>query len=97
MVGQLWQRVIPHIRVVEKPPFQYALLITSTFAPKALHLWSHLYSLPVVLYVLYMPTFVALDVVNAIWFWCLVHAGQGRSRTKTTALIGVFRGFVWYG
>lgn len=88
---QMWQRFIPDVRVFWKPPFQYALLVTSTFAPKLLHLWSHVYSLPVVLYVLYMPTFLALDVVNALLFWVLVHAGQGRARTKWTALIGGLR------
>ena len=90
------QRWVPDIRVFWKPPFQYALLVTSAFAPKLLHLWSHVRSLPVVLYVLYMPTFLALDAVNALFFWALVHAGQGRARSKWTALLGVLKVVVWY-
>ena len=91
---QLWQKVIPDIGVFWKPPFQYALLVTSTFAPKLLHLWSHVNSLPPVLYILYMPTFIALDVVNAFMFWILVHMGQCRTRTRTSAFVGVARGII---
>lgn len=90
------QRFVPDVRVFWRPPFQYALLFASAFAPKLLHLWSHVSSLPPVLYVLYLPTFVALDVVNAALFWVLVHLGPSRTRPRLAALVGVLRAVVWY-
>jgi len=51
-------------------------------------------SLPIVLYVLYMPTFLALDVVNAFLFWLLVHLGQSRTRTRIALAIAIVRGVI---
>ncbi|KAH8599215.1 alkaline-phosphatase-like protein [Bisporella sp. PMI_857] len=71
-------------------PFQYALLVTSSLAPKLLHLWSHRYSLPPVLYLLYMPTFLGLDIINAVLFWILVHVGHARP----SLLLKIVRGLI---
>lgn len=54
-------------------PFQYSLLSTSVLSAKLLHLYSHIKSLPPVLFILYLPTFLALDVAIAFTFWLLVH------------------------
>ncbi|TVY46973.1 hypothetical protein LOCC1_G002871 [Lachnellula occidentalis] len=56
------------------PPFQYSLLVIAAAVPKLLHLYSHVTSLPPLLYLLYLPTFIALDVLNAVLFWILVQA-----------------------
>lgn len=53
-------------------------------------------SLPVVLYVLYMPTFLALDALNVGLFWGLVHVGQGMGMGKGKGRAGRWRGS-WLG
>lgn len=55
-------------------PFQYSLLVIATTTPKVLHLYTHITSLPPLLYLLYLPTFLALDVLNALLVWLLIHA-----------------------
>jgi hypothetical protein len=61
------------VRQMWRPPFQFALLIIAATTPKLLHLYSHLSSLPPLLYLLYTPTFLALDALNAVLFWAIVH------------------------
>lgn len=41
----------------------YTLLVVSLVTSKLLHLFSHLTSLPIVLFLLYMPTFILPDVL----------------------------------
>jgi hypothetical protein len=76
----------------ERIHFQYALFMTSILAPKFLHLYSHIRSLPPLLYVLYLPTFLAVDFVSAALFWGLVHLnGHGKRWT----LLALLRGLFW--
>ncbi|CAG8956087.1 hypothetical protein HYFRA_00011871 [Hymenoscyphus fraxineus] len=75
-------------RQLFRPPFQYSLLIITATTPKVLHLYSHLSSLPPLLYLLYLPTFLALDLFNGVVFWALVHL---TSRGGVSVLLTVFR------
>lgn len=85
------QRALPWHRC-EKVPFQYALLMTAVLAPKLLHLNTHLHSLPPLLFVLYLPTFLAVDFVSAVLFWILVHLnGHG----KAWMLLGLAKALIW--
>jgi hypothetical protein len=82
---QPWHRV-------EKILFQYALLMTAVLAPKFLHLYSHLHSLPPLLFTLYLPTFLAVDCLSAVLFWFLVHLnGHGKAWT----LLALARSLSW--
>lgn len=72
MLSRMVQSILD-IRNFWKPPFQYSLLVIAATTPKLLHLYSHTTSLPPLLYLLYLPTFLALDVLNAALFWSLVH------------------------
>jgi hypothetical protein len=54
------------------------LLLTPVLSAKFLHLYSHITSIPILLYLLYLPTFLALDVVNALLFWIVVHISTHR-------------------
>ncbi|KAL3420939.1 sulfatase domain protein [Phlyctema vagabunda] len=55
-----------------RSPFQYSILCTALISSKTVHLYNHLTSLPP-LFVLYLPTFFAIDIVLAGFFWVLVH------------------------
>lgn len=72
---------------------QYSILITSVLAAKFLHLYIHSTSIPFLLYCLYMPTFMAIDIINAILFWVIVHLN---SSGKLSILLGLSRGIFWY-
>ena len=77
---------------VERIPFQYALLMTAVLIPKFLHLYTHLHSLPPLLFALYLPTFLAVDVLSAVLFWILVHLnGHGKAWT----LLALGRSLIW--
>lgn len=77
----------------DRVPFQYALLITSVLSAKLLHLYSHVTSLPTLLFILYLPTFLTLDVVDAVIFWVLVHL---RVHGRTSILLTLARGAIWW-
>jgi hypothetical protein len=51
------------LQALAKPKFQFALFFVAFFVAKLLHLGSHAASLPVVLYLLYTPTFFLPDVL----------------------------------
>ncbi|KAH7065072.1 hypothetical protein B0J12DRAFT_639019 [Macrophomina phaseolina] len=68
-----------------EPPFwqlraksQFTLLFVSSFAAKLIHLYSHRSSLPILLIVLYTPTFLLPDVLLVL-FGKFVY-GHNRSR-----------------
>lgn len=44
----------------------YSILVTASWAAKIIHLGSHRHSLPILLFVLYLPTFFLPDVALAI-------------------------------
>ncbi|KAH8807249.1 alkaline-phosphatase-like protein [Xylogone sp. PMI_703] len=78
--------LISRFRSAWTAPFHYSTLLTATLLPKLLHLYTHRTSLPCLLVLLYLPTFLALDVVNAAVFWALVQVNARRR-----PLLGVFR------
>lgn len=80
-------------RQVFRPPFQYSLLVSATVLPKLLHLYGHLTSLPPLLILLYLPTFLALDVVNAATFWIVAHANIPTSFSRGSIVIQLVGGF----
>ncbi|RDL38121.1 uncharacterized protein BP5553_05554 [Venustampulla echinocandica] len=67
--------------------FQYSVIVTSILLAKVLHLFSHVTSLPPLLFLLYLPTYLALDVVAAAATWNLVHL-------KCHGLLSVFLSLV---
>ena len=92
MKGQAARDICPTLRRFWKTPFQYALLVTSVLFAKLLHLYSYIASLPPVLFILYLPTFLALDVVIALTFWLLVHiTAHGRA----WILLALVRSAIW--
>jgi hypothetical protein len=92
MAPRTFQTVFLDLRQFWKPSFRYSLLITSTLAPKILHLYLHFTSLPVLLYVLYLPTFLVPDVLNALLFWLLVHL---KAHGTPMVLLAVSRFVIW--
>lgn len=58
---------------------QFALFFVSSFAAKLLHLYSHRSSLPILLFLLYTPTFLLPDVL-LILFGRLVVYRPNRGR-----------------
>ena len=93
MSGQAARDVYPTLRRFWKAPLQYALLVTSVLVAKLLHLYSHITSLPPVLFILYLPTFLALDVVIALAFWLLVHI---TAHGRVWILVALVRNATWY-
>lgn len=88
-----FQPVFLDLRQFWKSPFQYSLLVTSTLVPKLLHLYLHFSSLPVLLYVLYLPTFLAPDALNAMLFWGLVHLN---THGRVSMVLALTKGMIWY-
>lgn len=88
MGAHLLSSVNSRLRQSWTVPFHYSILVTAALIPKLLHLYTHIASLPCLLTLLYLPTFLALDIVNAAIFWVLVHLN---ARGKISVLLGAFR------
>jgi hypothetical protein len=52
---------------------QFALFFVSYFTAKLLHLGSHAGSLPILLYILYFPTFLLVDVLLLVLSKLLIY------------------------
>ena len=85
-------RAPPTLRRFWRTPFQYSLLMTAVLFAKLLHLYNHVSSLPILLYLLYMPTFLALDAVNVVLFWTIVHI---TAHGRIWILLALVRGIFW--
>lgn len=72
--GQIWP-----LSVLLRTKDQFALFFVSSFAAKLLHLYSHRASLPILLIILYTPTFFLPDVVLLLFNKLVVYR-QNRSR-----------------
>lgn len=72
--GQIWP-----LSVLLRTKDQFALFFVSSFAAKLLHLYSHRASLPILLIVLYTPTFFLPDVLLVLFNKLVVYR-QNRSR-----------------
>lgn len=60
-----------------RPKNQLALFFVSYFTAKLLHLGSHAGSLPILLYVLYFPTFLLVDVLLLVFSKVLIYKQNG--------------------
>jgi hypothetical protein len=75
------------LQIILRPKNQFALFFTSYFIAKILHLGSHVGSLPILLYLLYFPTFILQDVILLVGSKILVYRQNG----------GVFRRIIGGG
>lgn len=60
-----------------RPKNQLALFFVSYFTAKLLHLGSHAGSLPILLYILYFPTFLLVDVLLLVFSKVLIYKQNG--------------------
>jgi hypothetical protein len=71
-----------------RPKNQFALFFVSYFVAKLLHLGSHASSLPIVLYLLYFPTFLLQDVGLLVGSKVLIYRHNGGQVTTTRKCMG---------
>jgi hypothetical protein len=64
-------------QVLLRPRNQFALFFVSYFTAKLLHLGSHAGSLPILLYLLYFPTFLLPDVLLLVLSKLLIYRHNG--------------------
>lgn len=64
-------------QVILRPKSQFALFFVSYFTAKLLHLGSHAGSLPILLYLLYFPTFLLPDFLLLVGSKILVFRHNG--------------------
>jgi len=60
-----------------RPKHQFSLFFVSYFTAKLLHLGSHASSLPILLYVLYLPTFLLPDFLLLVVGKVLIYTQNG--------------------
>lgn len=77
-------------QVILRPKNQFALFFVSYFTAKLLHLGSHVGSLPVLLYLLYFPTFILPDVLLLVSSKILVYRHNGSQQSIIRRSIGAF-------
>jgi hypothetical protein len=65
------------LQALAKPKFQFALFFVAFFVAKLLHLGSHAASLPVILYILYTPTFLLPDVLLLVGSKIVIYRFNG--------------------
>ncbi|KAF2135824.1 uncharacterized protein K452DRAFT_280927 [Aplosporella prunicola CBS 121167] len=73
---------------------QYSLFIVSSFASKLLHLYTHRASLPILLTLLYTPTFLLPDALLITFGRLLVYRQNYRRFTAPARLLGAFLAFL---
>ncbi|KAH7079478.1 alkaline-phosphatase-like protein [Paraphoma chrysanthemicola] len=71
-----------------RPKSQFALFFVAFFIAKLLHLGSHFASLPIVLYLLYFPTFLLPDVLLLVGSKLLVYRHNGGQASTIRKCIG---------
>ncbi|CAO2648233.1 Nn.00g075000.m01.CDS01 [Neocucurbitaria sp. VM-36] len=64
------------------PKHQFAIFFVASFVAKLLHLGSHAASLPILLYVLYFPTFLFPDLILLVGSKLLVYTTQNGGQTS---------------
>jgi hypothetical protein len=78
------------LQAVARPKNQFALFFVGSFTAKLLHLGSHFASLPIVLYILYLPTFLLPDFLLLVGSKVLVYRlNGGRFATARNVLGGI--------
>jgi hypothetical protein len=73
------------VQALSRTKTQFALFFVAFFSAKLMHLGSHAGSLPIVLYLLYTPTFLLPDVLLLVCSKVLVyrlHGGQASAIRK---------------
>lgn len=78
------------LQVILRPKNQFALFFVSYFTAKLLHLGSHAGSLPILLYLLYFPTFLLPDVLLLVTSKVLIYRHNGSQPSALRRWIGVF-------
>lgn len=71
-----------------RPKNQFALFFVSFFVAKLLHLGSHALSLPILLYILYFPTFVLPDIALLIGSKIFLYTHNGGHISTVKKAIG---------
>jgi hypothetical protein len=71
-----------------RPKSQFALFFVAFFVAKLLHLGSHFSSLPIVLYLLYFPTFLLPDVILLVGSKLLIYRLNGGQASTSRKCIG---------
>jgi hypothetical protein len=69
--------ILAPLQALARPKNQFALFFVAFFVAKLLHLGSHAASLPVVLYLLYTPTFLLPDVLLLVGSKILIYRLNG--------------------
>ena len=64
-------------QAILRPKNQLALFFVSYFTAKLLHLGSHAGSLPILLYILYFPTFLLVDILLLVISKLLIYRQNG--------------------
>ena len=58
--------------------YLFSLLVVSALCAKLFHLWTHITSLPIVVYCLYIPTYLIQDYLVIILGRLLLHSRRGK-------------------
>ena len=77
-------------QIALRPKNQFALFFVSYFIAKLLHLVSHAGSLPILLYLLYFPTFLLPDLLLLVGSKVLVYRHNGGQVSSVRRMIGAF-------
>jgi hypothetical protein len=80
--------VFAPFQVVLRPRNQFALFVVSYFTAKLLHLGSHAGSLPILLYLLYFPTFLLPDALLLLGSKLLIYRHSGNQPSTIRKWIG---------
>lgn len=64
------------------PKNQFAIFFLASFVAKLLHLGSHAASLPILLYVLYFPTFLLPDLILLVGSKLLLYTAHNGGQTS---------------
>lgn len=77
-------------QLIPRPKNQFALFFVSYFTAKLLHLGSHAGSLPILLYLLYFPTFLLPDFLLLIIGKLLIYRHNGGQASRLRRSFGAF-------
>ena len=80
--------VFAPFQVVLRPRNQFALFVVSYFTAKLLHLGSHAGSLPILLYLLYFPTFLLPDALLLLGSKLLIYRHNGNQPSTIRKWVG---------
>lgn len=89
-VGDMHFNLLAPFQLVLRPKNQFALFFVSYFTAKLLHLGSHVESLPILLYLLYLPTFLLPDILLLVGSKLLVYRHNGGQVSFIRRTIGAF-------